>query len=116
MIELTLPFPPSVNHYWRHVRGKPIVSKDGRLYRDAVFALVAYRVMRLEGQLAVEVTLHPPDKKRRDIDNSCKALLDAMQHAGVYHDDHQICELIIRRSSVVPGGKAIVRVENKYLD
>jgi hypothetical protein len=29
-----LPYPPSVNHYWRHVGGKTLVSREGRRYQQ----------------------------------------------------------------------------------
>jgi crossover junction endodeoxyribonuclease RusA len=59
----------------------------------------------------VEVTIHPPDRRRRDIDNLQKALLDALAHGGAYYDDSQISRLTVERQHVVPGGKVVVRVE-----
>ena len=35
MIELTLPWPPTVNTYWRNFGGRTIVSAKGRSYRKA---------------------------------------------------------------------------------
>jgi crossover junction endodeoxyribonuclease RusA len=39
----------------------------------------------------------PPDRRRRDLDNIQKPVLDALQHAGVYEDDSQIDLLVTRR-------------------
>ena len=41
MVELTLPWPPSVNGYWRHpttgkLAGRHLISEAGRAYREAV--------------------------------------------------------------------------------
>ena len=36
MIELTFPWPPSVNKYWRTFQGRMIISAEGRSYRKAV--------------------------------------------------------------------------------
>ncbi len=36
MIEITLPWPPSVNTYWRMFKNRMIISKEGREYRVAV--------------------------------------------------------------------------------
>jgi crossover junction endodeoxyribonuclease RusA len=58
----------------------------------------------------VHVTAHPPDRRRRDLDNAMKALLDALGHGGVYEDDGQIDRLEIERGTVVPGGKVVVRI------
>ena len=49
------------------------------------------------GRLYVTITAYQPDNRRRDLDNLPKAILDALQHAGVYEDDSQIDELRIGR-------------------
>ena len=36
MIEITLPWPPSVNTYWRNFDGRMIISARGREYRETV--------------------------------------------------------------------------------
>ena len=36
MIEVTLPWPPTVNTYWRVFNGRSILSEKGREYRKAV--------------------------------------------------------------------------------
>ena len=40
-MEIVLPYPPSVNTYWRAVKGRVILSKKGREYRHAVNVAVA---------------------------------------------------------------------------
>lgn len=111
MLEFELPYPPSVNHYWRRVGARTLISRGGRAFRHAVCSILAARGVRpLDGPLAVEVTIHPPDRRRRDIDNVQKALLDALQHGGAYSDDSQIVRLAIERGDVLEGGKTIVRI------
>lgn len=113
MLALELPYPPSVNHYWRRVGHRTLISRGGRVFRHAVCAiLAAAKVQPLLGPLAVEVTVFPPDRRRRDIDNLQKALLDALQHGGAYLDDSQIVRLTIERSDPVTGGKTIVRIKD----
>ncbi len=110
MITLTLPWPPSVNHYWRMWRGRMLISLEGREYRKRV--LVTLRLAGVEpmsGPLAVEIDAFPPDRRRRDTDNLLKAALDALQHAGVYDDDSQIEDLHIRRRGI-DGGRLVVRI------
>ena len=34
--EFVLPWPSSINHYYRHVGLKVLISKDGRLYRERI--------------------------------------------------------------------------------
>lgn len=118
-VRLELPFPPSVNRYWRHVGMgggvRVLLSREGRRYKDAVKAAVLARVGEgrepLTGRLVVDVRLYPPDRLRRDIDNfGGKALLDALTDAGVWQDDSQLDELRIRRCAVCSGGRCVVDI------
>lgn len=96
MIEITLPFPPSVNTYWRNFNGRTILSAKGREYRLAVeFQLHKQRLPKLTKKLRVEIEAFRPDNRRRDLDNLFKAPLDALGHAGIYDDDSQIVDLRI---------------------
>lgn len=101
MVKLILPWPPSVNTYWRRNGSRYFVSSKGIKYRDDVISLA--RSVKLESQfskndrLTVSIEAYPPDKRRRDLDNILKSLLDSLQHAGVYADDSQIDQLTIQR-------------------
>jgi crossover junction endodeoxyribonuclease RusA len=104
-------WPPSVNHGWRNVGNRTCLSAAGRDFRHemqkSVLALRSEKKLPLEsilGPLEVGVTLYPPDKRVRDIDNYCKAIFDAFTHAKVWQDDSQVKELHIRWGGVVKGG------------
>lgn len=106
-----LPYPPSVNHYWRRVGDATLISRRGRAFREEVCALLAgSRAERLDGRLAIRILVCPPDARRRDLDNIQKALLDALEHGGVYGDDGQIDCLYVERGPITPGGKVLVQV------
>ena len=107
--QFELPYPPSINHYYRRVGFRTLISREGRCYRREVVArLAARRVNPLRGRLSVVVHVFPPDRRKRDLDNALKCLLDSLQHAGVFVDDSQIDDLRIRRGPVVPAGKVLV--------
>ncbi len=54
--EIVLPWPPSVNRYWRTFQGRMIISQEGRAYREAVTALLMDRgVAPIKGKLIVEI-------------------------------------------------------------
>jgi Holliday junction resolvase RusA-like endonuclease len=113
MLEIALPYPPSINHYWRRVGYRTLISREGRRFRERVVALLAARRLEpLLGPLAVEVDVYPPDLRRRDLDNTQKALLDALQHGGAYADDSQVVKLVLTKCPPVAGGKAVVRIRN----
>jgi Holliday junction resolvase RusA-like endonuclease len=112
MLQFDLPHPPSINHYWRRVGNRVFISRAGRLFRERVCQLLAAQQTHpLAGPLAVEIEIFPPDNRRRDIDNVQKALLDALQHGGAYHDDSQIISLNITKRNVVPEGRTLVTIE-----
>lgn len=114
MLILSLPWPPSVNRYWRSVNGRVLISREGRAYRRAVEGermVQAPQHRRIDMPVAVTISAHPPDRRRRDIDNVLKALLDSLQSAGVFADDSQIDRLTIERASRVDGGRVLVGVE-----
>lgn len=112
MIEVELPYPPSINHYWRRVGPRILISRGGRAFRRAVCSILAARGVRpLEGPLEVTIELFPPDRRRRDADNAQKALLDALEHGGAFHDDGQIVHLDTWKRRRVPGGKTLVRIQ-----
>jgi len=96
---ITLPWPPSMNRYWRAVNGRNILSREGRSYRAAVAAATTASLPVL-GRLSVQIECYQPDKRRRDLDNLCKGILDGLAHAGVYEDDSQIDMLGLWRVAI----------------
>jgi crossover junction endodeoxyribonuclease RusA len=107
MIELSLPWPPTANTYWRRAQGRVLISRDGRAYQRTVKEQVmVQRVPAItdDRRLAVEILAFPPDRRKRDLDNLYKALLDSVSKAGVIPDDEQIDDLrICRMASEKPG-------------
>lgn len=109
---LVLPWPPSVNAYWRSVRTRGqvrvLVSRAGNAYRQDV-GHACLRQRPRHWDKAHRLTLHieacaPTTNKNgdklgvlMDLDNLGKATLDALKHAGVYPDDRQIDDLRILR-------------------
>lgn len=105
-----LPWPPSVNCYIRRGNNRSYMTKRGKTFRDEVKGICFYHPYTLIGRVKVLVELTLPDRRKRDIDNHIKATLDALQHAGVFGDDEQIDELIVRRMHVEPPGCCDVTV------
>ena len=111
MIKLKLPYPPSVNHYWGQVGSRKFLGKRGKEFREAVFLCsLNARKGVLNARLQVKVYLYPPDKRKRDIDNVLKSLLDALEHAHVYENDSQIDKLCIERREVIKDGYCEVEI------
>ena len=86
-IALTLPYPPSVNRYWRSVRGRNILSAEARDYRRRAHAVVESNGWRVTGPVRVLFMAYAPDKRRRDADNLLKPMLDCLVNAGAIEGD-----------------------------
>ena len=122
-LTIVLPFPPSVNHYWpnriaKNKAGKMYVqtyiSADGKAFKRKVAKAVHIQLGRepepIMGHCRLYVALHAPDRRRRDVDNYAKALLDSLTEAGMWADDSQIQDLRLVWGAVLPGGKAVVTI------
>lgn len=105
-MNLTLPWPPSANTYWRHptrgrLAGRHLISEKGRDYRAAVIRQVREQLGKINPRtdlVAVTVEAFVPDRRKRDLGNLEKALMDSLTHAGVWVDDSQIDDLRIKRA------------------
>jgi|SRR4051812_10260592 crossover junction endodeoxyribonuclease RusA len=117
-LSFSLPFPPSVNTYWRHIAkgklaGRVLISEKGRAYRiECARTLLVQRVPRgaVSGKLKVQIFASPPDRRTRDLDNMLKASLDALKHCEVVRDDADIDDLHITRGSVRKDGELQVLI------
>lgn len=97
----TLPYPPSVNHYWTMGNGRIYISAEGRAYTRQVDHALRH-CPRVSGMLRVSILTSPPDHRRRDVDNVLKCLLDSVTKAGLWEDDSQIIDLSIQRGEPTP--------------
>lgn len=108
MITFDLPWPPSLNAYYRHVGPRVLISKAGRLYREEVCLMGLPRAP--EGRIAMSVVTHQRTAGRCDLDNFLKVALDSMKWASVFADDSLIDELCVRRGCVERAGRLRVRI------
>lgn len=121
VLKLSLPFPPSVNSYWRApnkgaLTGKHLISANGRKYLTNAVADVVTQLNRFPKPrtdlVSVVVILMPPDRKRRDLDNYLKALFDSLTHAGIWCDDSQVKRMLVEWGPVMRGGKAEITISS----
>lgn len=111
MIEKELPYPPSINHYYsRHKNGSMYINQQGKRYRESIIHRF-FNTNPIEGKLKLHIDVFPPDKRKRDLDNINKCLLDSLQCAGIIKDDYDIDHLSMKRREVTTGGKVIIKLE-----
>ncbi len=99
MIFLTLPYPPSMNTYWRFTNRGVYLSKKGREYKEIVSAANQAIEPFKDERLLVTIFVSQPDKRKRDLDNILKAILDSLNGIA-YEDDSQIDELRVIRCAI----------------
>ena len=107
MISFVLPFPPSVNTYYRRGAHATYMSKAGRKFKTEVAEIVSQNKQNKLGlsRICVSMVIWPRDRRKFDIDNRIKSVLDSLQDAGVFDNDEQIDELtVVRGNKIVPGG------------
>ena len=81
-VTLILPFPPSVNNYWRWGSGRMYIHPDGLTFRTLVLAEVHNtRFKPIVGPVDMRIDMFPKKSRKHDIDNVFKALCDALTHA-----------------------------------
>lgn len=116
VIELKLPYPPSANKYWRRVGQRLVLSRAARQFRRRVYDLwfVQKYVFRRDGfggaAVALKLLIHPPDRRKRDLDNLLKPICDAVAGAGLIEDDSQIRRIEIEFGPVVPDGMVLLNL------
>lgn len=136
-IEYRLPWPPSINHYWRHKiipggkrevigpTGKLVkptrahagiyVSSEGKAFRRAVIAAVMHSLPeeQIDWPVSARILLWSPNGIKRDIDNRVKPILDAMTLAGVWTDDWCVRGLAVLDMGIErPNGLCIVQISD----
>ena len=113
MIKLTLPFPPTVNHMWGFSGKRKFLKKEAHEFRRIVQDAAIEANAKISGRIAIFVALYAPTKRKYDLDNRIKALLDALEHAGVFLNDEQIDFIwVVRREPIQGGMCKIVLIEN----
>lgn len=107
--KFTVPWPPTANRYWRNVNGKTLTSYEARSYKKVIQAFAfSWKRPCLTGRLFIRIWAHPPDRRRRDLDNLIKVTVDSLQSAGLFADDFQIDRIMIERCEIVEGGKLVI--------
>ena len=107
-----LPFPPSVNRLWRF--------NGPRMYRTKVYTDWAEDSVRhlqqqqmppapIDYPIAIELAVGQPDKRKRDIDNVNKAVLDLLEHVDILENDHYVHDLRSYWSDKVVGVQVIIK-------
>ena len=121
--KLILPYPVSVNRYYRRSGHEIHRSKEADEYRDTVKWLAKCEQIKLhDGDYSLELELHPRQNKDGsasgnviDLDNALKVALDALEDV-IYKNDNQVKQLSIRYGKPVIGGALTVIAARLFTD
>lgn len=110
-----LPFPVSVNAYYRKVASRVILSKRGRTYTKEVALMMQHHGLigvNLSEPLTVRLELYRGDKRSLwDSDNYFKSVFDALTKCDFITDDSIIVECSARKMKFDGVGRVVVKVD-----
>lgn len=111
--KFTLPYPPSVNGYWRSFNGRQIISKRGRDYVGAVKSKMESINLNNElvsSRMHVSIKINPPTLRKYDVDNFAKGVFDSLTKCRFWVDDEQVDKLTIEKGEKIKGGNVEISV------
>jgi crossover junction endodeoxyribonuclease RusA len=108
---LSLPYPPSTNRLIRIGSGRAYQSPEARYWKiKAAWKAKQEGATISDKPMSLTIMLHPrakkdgsPSKSRIDIDNSIKAVCDALNGVA-WHDDRQVVRVVAEVSDPLPDG------------
>lgn len=122
LISFDMPYPPSVNQYWTpQSKGRFAelrLSDKGRKYRGVAAGILLSQYIpkkKILDRVSITIEVYPPDKRRRDLDNLPKGLLDAITRYEFWDDDSQVDEMRVIRKHVVKNGLIKINVRKILL-
>jgi len=110
---MIMPYPKnaSVNTLWRVGKHGVYVNPKAKAFRDYLSAIARCTPKFGDQIVRLEIKMSPPDNRKRDIDNLLKCILDALQDARVYDNDHQVHQLYVEKLPKKEGGELEIRVK-----
>lgn len=93
VIKLTINrIPPSRNHCYGHRGNRMYTKKEGKEFKEFVGTLIPPNFIPWKGDVKLEIHYIFGDKRKHDLDNYLKILLDSFNHR-LYVDDNQITNM-----------------------
>jgi len=117
MFEITLEYlPPSVNCCYRSYNKRVIKSKRYREFIEKFNESVADKMIdTLEGDLKLTLIVNCKSKRKRDLDNFFKAILDCLEANKIFENDSQITEIISKKNIGCVSDSTYIKVEQIFV-
>lgn len=91
--------PPSINSVYRIRHGRIVMLQSGHLFKKRVAKLCAGRP-KIHGLVTIYIRFYWNDRRRRDLDNHFKVVIDAIK--GILFDDDYMVKRIIAEKMTEP--------------
>ena len=85
----------SVNKYYRSWKGRVLISQDGREFKKEI-NLLLNNYEKILGKIELHIILYFKDKRKRDVDNYAKVLIDCLKNK-LFEDDDMIYKLCMEK-------------------
>ena len=115
-IKITIPnVPISVNCMYRTYKGRVILSKRGREYKSETKKYIDQYINSMdnfepiEGHVQLTIDIHFRDKRKRDLDNFGKSVIDSIK-GRLCGDDDLIYELTVRKHMKSEDNKTVIEI------
>jgi crossover junction endodeoxyribonuclease RusA len=104
-----IPTPPSVNALWR-ISGRRMhrSKKYTEWIGEVALALELEQRPEIDYPFNIEIVVGRPSKRRMDIDNRAKAVMDVLQHCGIIADDCLANRITMMWSNDLDGCKVTI--------
>ena len=107
---LDLPMPPSANRLWRLGKKGPYSDKQYVAWQEechALFLQFRWHKKPIRGPYQLWITCDR-SKRRGDLDNRCKAVVDLLHRMGVTDDDSKLERIVAEFGDAPVGCRVLV--------
>ena len=88
--------PISTNNLYRHIGNRVYMTQKGKdLKEQYAWEIYSQEKETFDGLVEVEITYYFGNRRKNDIDNFSKVILDSITDAGIWEDDSQIAKMTI---------------------
>ena len=103
--------PPSLNSAYKKYKNRIVLSQAVRELKQLLADSVSDNFNGLNGRLELNVTFMFADRRKRDVDNYLKVLLDSMK-GKYFHDDDQIYSIRATKQIGCEEPKTIITINS----
>ena len=96
------------NSYYKKFRNKLVISKEGRTYREKIQNKIS-ELTQITGQVALLLDFEFKDRRKRDLDNLHKCLIDAIKDRLI-EDDDQVFKIFMTKKISQSSDRFTLRV------